>query len=809
MDAKLSGSGVRRPGPAAGASARLILVLLVLYSTPIYSQTIEKAIPLDVVGSEMEVPRFLAVDSTTQTVYVADAEDCNLLAIDAVRHRRKANITWPNEQYCISLLTLPGHDRLVYIGDDTATVIDTRGATVLSTIPLPPPQSFLGGGANPGVVKFYLGFSNSDTAADEGMLVLDAVTGAVLSRIPVGLPETDPSYDRMFFACNTANNKVYVFAYQEETDDDRLVVVSGTGDSIRARLRMARSHYEPTSLSYDCRSNLVWSTVGTRDSTFLVAVDGTTDTIVASYATPRGLFVTDACLAVEDNRLYLADEDASRVCVFDLVNRRFLDELRPGDIATTMAVNTRGHRLYVGTWERGVAIYDTRDGAWKGQVGSCFYEPYPLAFCGGANDLWCAAADTGMVFAVDGTADTLCAAISVYSKPFDICLDRSTGRVYVTGLDSRRISVVDTRLGVMADPIEVPFEPGLMCVSQTEGKLFCASTCGQKLMITDLVSRSSEQLEVDCPLAMVFDSARNVVYAVSGEGRSVSVIAGDGSNIQNRITLTYHPRQAYFDPANRRLWCCLSRDYGIDVVDCDRDSVIHISGIKPNGLFLSGIPAQDRVYCRIMDSIAVFDARTLRRLSNLCSSGDYSGDYFCYSSLSGRAFFGGWDDSLTVVELATDSVVGKASTGSVLDCSGEGILGYMEASNSVYWLDESGVHLTDARTLEPAGFTAMKDLWPYVLCDGSQSRLYLIGYSNAYVVHNEDPKYHVQSRTGPVLTGRDVFLYGRIDAQLVDVAGRRLQTLRPGSNRLTSLAPGTYFILRLGTTKAQKVIITK
>jgi len=217
---------------------------------------------------------------------------------------------------------------------------------------------------------------------------------------------------------------------------------------------------------------------------------------------------------------------------------------------------------------------------------------------------------------------------------------------------------------------------------------------------------------------------------------------------------------------------------------------------------LAGLPEKSRLYCGNAHSLSVYDTRTNRPLGLVELSAQPVG--LCCDPVTGRVFCALGDSGMAVFDPETDSVVPHIAVPVPVNA-----LGYVRSSNSVYCVGDSAIAFIDTRTLKTTGSLRLGRLWPFAACDGDEGRVYLIGFSSAYVVHNNSPDHYLQSPTGPVLVSRDVFLYGTENASLFDATGRKLVVLRPGPNRLVGIPPGTYFLLRTGTARAQKLIVTR
>jgi len=535
MNACSTGSGPKRVKSTAGAFVRSALIHATLCSTALLSQTLEKAIPYASVYSDVDGPLFLAVDSTTNTVYVAS--DCgeDILAIDGATHRRKANIPFGDE-WCCALFSVPGQSRVYCVGDTLAAALDTRTNTVVAQFAIPGDDEYLGGGANPKAGKVYLAYEDVLTA-------VDAQTSRILRRIRVGFVETDDD-DRMPFASNTVNGKVYLVAYDEERDIDRLVVVDCAGDSVLARVNLSRNAYVDA-MYYDNVNNVVWCAVEDTCS-LLLGVDGKSDSVVAAVRLDEDPCVMAMCFADDVNKLYLTDDDGC-VTTFDPANRRVLGRFWVADCLWAACVNPREHKLYCGC-DDGLAVYDTRDDSWVGEVGG-IEEALALALNQAANEVWCVDDCLNTATAIDCGRDSVEAVISTYSELTAVCLDANADRLYVSGLAPGSVNVLDVGRDTLLIPYQVGPDIDAMCLNPAERRLFCASGENREVVVLDLsTGQLCHKLAANCPEFLVFDSAGSKVYCVESYGESTYVFAGDGSSRLASFPLGANTWAVFFDP---------------------------------------------------------------------------------------------------------------------------------------------------------------------------------------------------------------------------------------------------------------------
>ena len=766
-----------------------VLAVAALVVFTLHAQTLERTIPLGV-GSEVDFPWLLAFDSTSSSVYVADEEGYGLLSIDAVTHKRLAYIPIDGS-YAYSLFSVPGRDRVYYIDEILVAAIDTRANSMVAQIP-DDEIGFLGGGCNPLTGKVYC------CTEEDTVLILEGTSGRVLERLRIGYMD---DYDwSQPFAANTMDNKVYLCTYDDDWREG-LVVLHGETDTVMARIDLGDAYLD--AMCYDDVNNLVWCCV--EDTcTLLLALDGAIDSVVARISLGER-YVLSMCFNRADNKVYCAG-DEGYVASVDAAGRRLLDWLYIGGESEviSLCVNEREHKLYCVSDESFVVVvFDTRDDSWIADVVTS-EESWlaAMAYSPVSNEVFCSDYENSKVVTIDGVTDSVTGVIRTLAGIEEVCFARDNRQLYVSGMDYGVIDVVDCCLDTLAAEISVGFGASDFCWNPYERRLFVASSDRDSVAVVDTDTREVvSRLAVEDPDYLFLDSADNEVYCCGSSSWSLAVLAGDGSCVLDTIPLDLKPDAACYDPLRNRLYLAEDGNKGLLVVDCCVESVLaRLPTEEKSHDFLVAVPEEARVYCANSKSVSVYDCRlnALRCVLDF----DAKPTSMCYDPIGRRVFCALGRSGIVVIDPVGDTVVTRLTAP---DRTRK--IGYNQAGNSVLWVGDTLVGFIDARTLEQTGMLHIPDLSKTVVCDEEENRLYLFGLSSMYIVRDTELEFHAQSQAGPALVGRTVALYGTRSAALLDAVGRKVMVLRPGENRLVGISPGTYFILREGEYKAQKVVL--
>jgi len=769
---------------------RFTVLGILLFASVVPAQVIERTIPLVEVGSDFEYPCFLAFDSASNSMFVADEDVPGVLAIDGNTHERSAYIGFGYADWWgLALLSVPGYDRVYYIGEEGFCGIDTRSRTVVVRNN---ERAFVGGGCNPLNGKLYCPFY------EDSLLILDGATGQPLKRLRIGY--ADEFYERMPFCTNTQNNKVYLYVDDEETEWCGLVVVDGNSDTVTARINVGADYPVVDAMCYDDLNNLVWCSVeDTCD--MLVAIDGATDSVVALMCEDDYWF-TQLCFDRADGRLYCLDEEYGIVPV-DLGTRRLLDLISISSPGSDICVAEREHRLYCMDYgSMALVVFDARDGSWIAEIGGLSWSA-AFGYNPGAGEVYCADDEESRVSVIDCAGDTLITHIGTWTLPQAACFDLAGHRLFVAGPERGVVSIVDCNSDSLVARAWVGFDVKSLCWNGADRLLFAGARWVDTLaviapdrpaVVTRLPVRGLDNL--------FYNATHDRVYCCGSDGTSISVLAGDGSRVLDTIPLRRQAETACFDSLGDRLYVARYSD-SVAVVDCELDRIVAaMPPVKGNHYCMLAVPEADRLYLGSYRSLTIYDTGTNMTRQSLEFS--KTPRRLCPDAAGVKVFCALEDSGIVVVDAAGDTACGRITAPDDVQA-----VDVNRTSGFVHWLGDSLVGFIDPGTLDQLVPVRVPDLRPFAVCDEAAGLVYCFDLSSVFAVRDRDPAHFVQSRTGPALVSRTVTLYGVRDADLLDAVGRRVMVLHPGANRLVGLAPGAYFVRRRGDGRTQKVVLPR
>jgi YVTN family beta-propeller protein len=372
---------------------------------------------------------------------------------------------------------------------------------------------------------------------------------------------------------------------------------------------------------------------------------------------------------------------------------------------TCLARNSLTHTLYVGgEVEDVVFALDDRTGQKLARilVGSSVCN----LTCDETNNLvYCASADLGPWYVIDGAGNRVVRTIPTSDDPELAFVNPLTGRAYCVDWD--RIQIVDGATGqVVRSLVYDDWVVYAFALDAVDRKLYIATE--GELLVFDALSDSLElTLPAECDTAsLAYNPANNRLYCAWNT--QLGVIDCRTDSLVKTLTLPYdfYSCMLAVNGAGSRVYC-LSDDGRLATIDCTRDTLARICNLvgDPTGVYYD--TALDRLYCQDADgvpSICVLDGATGEPLSwipvpgafyglvgnpsdNLlyCASDEYGVVYFiecgadsvvatlsfsglptgvCANSEMGRVYVGdAYGDGVVVIDDATRTIVSIVRTG--------------------------------------------------------------------------------------------------------------------------------------------------
>jgi YVTN family beta-propeller protein len=304
---------------AVGLSASVFPALAVLDSgAPAGAQSVTATIPVG------QSPKAVAVDATTDMIYVANTKAGTVTVIDGSNNTVTATVTVGASPRGVAVDETTDTVYVADAGSNAVSVIDGTNDMVTATIPV---------GTDPIAVAvdettdsvYVANFTSNSISVIDGSS--DSVTATVNTRTgtnPFALA-VDPATDTVYVALNAKS---------------RIDVVSGESDAITAKVPVASPS---KALAVDPSTDTVY--VADTHSSSVSVVDGTMNTVTATIpvgSRPKGVAVDAA-----SDTIYVADGAASAVSIIDGGTATVSDTLSVGTNPFAAASNEATDEAYV------------------------------------------------------------------------------------------------------------------------------------------------------------------------------------------------------------------------------------------------------------------------------------------------------------------------------------------------------------------------------------------------------------------------------------------------------------------------------
>ncbi|MEO0109000.1 MAG: YncE family protein, partial [candidate division WOR-3 bacterium] len=390
-------------------------------------------------------------------------------------------------------------------------------------------------------------------------------------------------------------------------------------------------------------------------------------------------------------------------------------------------------------------------------------------------------------------------------------------------------------------------EPSAFCSNPISGKVYCADRLPGWLTVLEAGTGAVlANVAVARSLTNVcYSPLRNKVYCMTEYDSSITVVGGASDSVVASVHLDPESRlrSMLYNPAADKVYCHLSGVAShLAIIGCQQDSVLACLPVSGDEITLGCNPTDNKVYAMDRQTITVIDGAgdsVLRRIPSQGSSG------FCYSQAFDKVYVTSYS-GLVVIDGASDSVLDTIElwsgdlcadrTGTQIYCPisyGEGLAVINCAVDSIVdtiWCGgvnlmccdrsdnllllvsgrENRFMVVDCATNQIVGSVLLGFEPTSLFWDSSGNRAYA---ANAYgsCIAILRPTNAVAERggpgiaspgpmpptlaSGPLLIPGSNFGASRSRLSLLDASGRRKAELRPGTNDVSSLAPGVYFIV--------------
>ncbi|HDQ99582.1 MAG TPA: hypothetical protein ENN51_04775 [candidate division WOR-3 bacterium] len=498
----------------------------------------------------------------------------------------------------------------LYIGcEDDLVVVDLATHTVRTRIPI------LGrpGALHADTVRNRV----LVTGVDDGLYFVDSDADTVTGFVPIDV------HNRNILALNHQDQKLYIAG----TWSTRMAIVHLADDSVAGPFFL---HGLPNRLAWCPSTNRLFA--ATRDG--LRVLDGASDTLIASVR----CYAADLVLDGELGRVYVCETAPDTIywipthlAVRDLLTLESISSVRAGErLSAMMLVAGSDPTIWVAD-ETGAAIaaYDRATGAERTRLNTGA-KTYALAWNSVNNRLYVTNGFTSTISVIDGNS-LHCDTVNIgHHNPGAVHWVPDNNKLYVTTRSycnvfpppqDQRIVVLDGATNqILASHPGAGLET-YMAYSRTSDKVYIghSHTFQSKSKVTVIDGSTDEVLGVislphasfgpllwypdsnwvfrggsreieviDCatdaviasipgvvwPARLLYNSINNTIYCTDAGSNELVLIDPAARQVRKRLAVDAEPERMAWDSVGNRILVGSTWGGAVDVIDCDRDSVI-------------------------------------------------------------------------------------------------------------------------------------------------------------------------------------------------------------------------------------------
>jgi YVTN family beta-propeller protein len=615
------------------------------------------------------LPRSVAVNPITNTVYVANSDSKTISVIDGITNKLVSSI--PVENTPVKMAVNPNTNKIYVVYCD--------------------PQG---------------GSAHADCSS---ISVIDGKTNKIVSRIAEDVKAND-------IAVNPDTNKIYV----AEDFSNTVYSIDGNTNRVVSNITLVRNPTQiaignivvnespnanllPTSIAINPNTNTVY--VANRNNDILSVIDGSKDRVSANITVmqkPDAVAVNP-----KTNMVYVSNEDANRVSIIDGKTNRVLstvvmtnnyptDKNNYSEISVNPSTNmvyvtdkyTNSLSLLNGTTDRIVKI--TSLGNW----------PSDVSVNSKTNIVYVTIMNANTVSTIDGTTGNLLngslakqtssftPSVKVDSGPLSLAINPNTNKIYVIYEFSNKLSVIDGATDTVTDSITLRNITNAIAVNPTTNMIYVAHRDADSVSVIDgktnkVVTRIPDG---GGPVAIAVNSNTNIVYVANYLSNTAFVIDG----MTNRIIANPNNssdtglQDIAVDPNTNRVYMAKDDVYTVSIINGIREfgrlDSSNIYGPVSNVTVGSGPfnvwprqlafsltinPNIDMIYASnwVHDMIGVIDGETNKVVANITGVGTpermavnpNTNMLYTLDPISGITY---------VIDLQTNSIVSRIRTGS-------------------------------------------------------------------------------------------------------------------------------------------------
>jgi len=651
---------------------------------------------------------------------------------------------------------------------------------------------------NPVVDRIYCGA--------ERMKVIDCTTDSVSGTLGVNAVSACFAFDSM-------HNELFVGAA------DTFRIVDCSRDSVVASIPELRASQ---AVCFQPSAGKVYVAAG--ESLFALRVDNDSIVCRRHYDTLNPLLASDPV----HNRVYYAY--LGRIVALDCADDSVIWTQYPWTVTIAMAADPEQDKLYVLLHAFGDGYPSVLDGATGNELRYYPYSQDSSCYCCPAAKRWYLMWNNGEVTAFDSRSDTIVAVSPLGAHIKYVCVDSVDNKLYFSAGKSG-IGVVDcssNKVTSYVRPCYVPYDfgsilPQCMAIDSRDRKLYYGGDSG--IFVLDCATDSVVKEIPTQGWVQTLDwyPAMNKLYAVERPlhgGGLAAVIDCTCDTVVKYVPLNdsgiWGGSGALLVPEFDQLWLF---SYGpwYTVVDCRTDSIIEdTTAVRTTGCEHTGYcPADRRIFGVHYRGLGVLDIDSrLPADSIIFFSNGTSTNGLCISTEAHKLY---WNvlpgvfpfvDSLAVVDTRTDSIINAFFVPfPIARMCGDRTGNYVYLAGPDWNTPDGHLAVIDTRSDSIVSSVRTPVSTCFLARNSRTNRLYAVGWAGdsvIQVVYDSVIFAGVQAKTGDVRRPRclqtilnsSTPLRVQEDVDLYDASGRRATILRSGSNSISHLAPGVYFVRR-------------
>jgi len=412
----------------------------------------------------------------------------------------------------------------------------------------------------------------------------------------------------------------------------------------------------------------------------------------------------------------------------------------------------------------------------------------------------------GGVFVSAGRSQFLEAVIPVGDTPTDVLWNPASNKVYTANNQDGTVSVIAGATNQVIATVRVADYPTFLCYNSVGNKVY--ATCGDPdwLYVIDGVGDTViRRVRMrGYPTTMVFNATMNKLYVLCYDDQMVRVYDGSADTLVAEVWLGFTPGTLLWHPVTNRVFCSLYGTDSVLTIDCAVDQVTERLAVGSHPYPMCWNPMNDFVYVDSDGGIRV-----------LTAAGDSVVDVVAADALC--MCFVPYPNKLYAIANRTE----------VIDCVTQAVTDSLAYEGNAALCDTirgkvysaatypGQCYVFDARmdtllTTIPLGTSPQAICW-----NRTNSRVYIVDAMDDAVYVIRDTSVGIgesglatlcpRRASACIISGTLSWTGGR-PANLVDLCGRVIAELRPGSNDLSRLSPGVYVAREEGSREHTKVV---